>query len=245
MAETKINKSVTVKSKTIVYRRPTWDSGHVGYMVPLTTYSATKMTGSKGWYYISEIGGWAYYNFLKISDDPKPSAVKVSTKTTQDAIKKAQDAANKAAQDAVANGTLTANGDGTYSAGPNATGGTTASADTPASVFDNAQQRSVYESFLNDEFKNYDDIADQLLVTNLNGVYGIPYQWPDTVDPKLPGTEFGTIYAERIIDRMPLLMMSPGKVSFMKSYSDGERSAVLDALAVSYTHLTLPTNREV
>lgn len=231
MAETKINKSVTVKSKTIVYRRPTWDSGHVGYMVPLTTYSATKMTGSKGWYYISEIGGWVYYNFLKISDDPKPSAVKVSTKTTQDAIKKAQDAVNKAAQDAVANGTLTANGDGTYSAGPNATGGTTASADTPASVFDNAQQRSVYESFLNDEFKNYDDIADQLLVTNLNGVYGIPYQWPDTVDPKLPGTEFGTIYAERIIDRMPLLMMSPGKVSFMKSYSDGERSAVLDALA--------------
>lgn len=232
MAETKINKSVTVKSKVIVYRRPTWDAGHVGYLEPLHTYSATKMTGSKGWYYISEKGGWAYYNFLKISDQPKPSSAKVSSKTTQDAIKKAQDAANKVAQNAVANGTLVANGDGTYSAGPNATtSGTTASADIPASVFDNAQQRSVYESFLNNEFTKYDEIADGLLVDNLNGVYGIPYQWPESVDPKLPNTGFGTIYAERIVDRMPLLMMSPGKVSFMRSYSDGEKSAVLDALA--------------
>lgn len=232
MSQTKINKSVTVKSKVIVYKRPTWDAGHVGYLEPLHTYSATKMTESKGWYYISEKGGWAYYNFLKISDVPKPSSSKKSTSAAQDAIKKAQDAANKVAQNAVANGTLTPNGNGGYSAGPNASSsGAAGSAAAPATVFDNAQQRTVYESFLNDEFNKYDEVADGLLVDNLNGVYGIPYQWPESVDPKLPNTGFGSIYAERIVDRMPLLMMSPGKVSFMRSYSDGEKSAVLDALA--------------
>lgn len=232
MSQTKINKSVTVKSKVIVYKRPTWDAGHVGYLEPLHTYSATKMTESKGWYYISEKGGWAYYNFLKISDVPKPSSSKKSTSAAQDAIKKAQDAANKVAQNAVANGTLTPNGNGGYSAGPNASSsGTAGSTAAPATVFDNAQQRTVYESFLNDEFNKYDEVADGLLVDNLNGVYGIPYQWPESVDPKLPNTGFGSIYAERIVDRMPLLMMSPGKVSFMRSYSDGEKSAVLDALA--------------
>ena len=232
MSQTKINKSVTVKSKVIVYKRPTWDAGHVGYLEPLHTYSATKMTESKGWYYISEKGGWAYYNFLKISDVPKPSSSKKSTSVAQDAIKKAQDAANKVAQNAVANGTLTPNGNGGYSAGPNASSfGTAGSTDAPATVFDNAQQRTVYESFLNDEFNKYDEVADGLLVDNLNGVYGIPYQWPESVDPKLPNTGFGSIYAERIVDRMPLLMISPGKVSFMRSYSDGEKSAVLDALA--------------
>ena len=232
MSQTKINKSVTVKSKVIVYKRPTWDAGHVGYLEPLHTYSATKMTESKGWYYISEKGGWAYYNFLKISDVPKPSSSKKSTSAAQDAIKKAQDAANKVAQNAVANGTLTPNGNGGYSAGPNASSfGTAGSTDAPATVFDNAQQRTVYESFLNDEFNKYDEVADGLLVDNLNGVYGIPYQWPESVDPKLPNTGFGSIYAERIVDRMPLLMISPGKVSFMRSYSDGEKSAVLDALA--------------
>ena len=154
MSQTKINKSVTVKSKVIVYKRPTWDAGHVGYLEPLHTYSATKMTESKGWYYISEKGGWAYYNFLKISDVPKPSSSKKSTSAAQDAIKKAQDAANKVAQNAVANGTLTPNGNGGYSAGPNASSsGTAGSTAAPATVFDNAQQRTVYESFLNDEFK--------------------------------------------------------------------------------------------
>lgn len=232
MSQTKINKSVTVKSKVIVYKKPSWSAGHVGYLEPLHNYSATKMTGSKGWYYISEKGGWAYYNFLKISDVPKPSSSKKSTSAAQDAIKKAQDAANKVAQNAVANGTLTPNGNGGYSAGQNASSsGTAGSAAAPATVFDNAQQRTVYESFLNDEFNKYDEVADGLLVDNLNGVYGIPYQWPESVDPKLPNTGFGSIYAERIVDRMPLLMMSPGKVSFMRSYSDGEKSAVLDALA--------------
>lgn len=96
------------------------------------------------------------------------------------------------------------------------------------------QQKEIYMQYVNSEYGGIQDngeAADTLLVNNLNGIYGIPYQFPESVDSKLPGSTFGSIYADRIITRMPLLMMSPGKVDFMSSYSDGEKKSVVDALA--------------
>lgn len=96
------------------------------------------------------------------------------------------------------------------------------------------EKKDIYMQYVNSEYgdtQNAGNIADSLLVNNLSGIYGIPYQFPESVDPRPDSkSSFGSIYAERIITRMPLLMMSPGKVDFMSSYKTGEKKAVLDVL---------------
>lgn len=222
-----ISKKISAGKNVKVYKERNATSKQVGTMTKNKEYIANKLS-SDGWYFIPSIGGWVNKGFIRSVKNYTAPAVKKTTSISQDTVKKAQDAANKAAQNAVANGVLTPNGNGGYTATNSWSSATEGVA--PSSVMSSAQQESVYESFLNDEYMSTVDASD-LLVNNLNGVYGIPYQWPESVDPRMDGTSFGTIYAERIIDRMPLLMISPGKVSFMKSYSDGEKSAVLDALA--------------
>lgn len=89
-------------------------------------------------------------------------------------------------------------------------------------------QRSIYEEYVNTGYS--EEAASDLLVDDLNGIYGIPYQFPASVDMKLDGTSFGRIYAERIIERMPILMMSPGKIAFMKDYSSSDKKSVIEQL---------------
>lgn len=96
------------------------------------------------------------------------------------------------------------------------------------------EKKDIYMQYVNSEYGDTQDagnVADSLLVDNLSGIYGIPYQFPESVDPRPDSkSSFGSIYAERIITRMPLLMISPGKVDFMSSYKTGEKKAVLDVL---------------
>lgn len=96
------------------------------------------------------------------------------------------------------------------------------------------EKKDIYMQYVNSEYGDTQDagnVANSLLVDNLSGIYGIPYQFPESVDPRPDSkSSFGSIYAERIITRMPLLMMSPGKVDFMSSYKTGEKKAVLDVL---------------
>ena len=72
--------------------------------------------------------------------------------------------------------------------------------------------------------------AKKLLTTNLNGIYGMPYQFMDTVDRRLDGTSFGRKYAEKIVGRMPLLFLSPGKQSFMTEFSKQDKKNILNKL---------------
>lgn len=76
------------------------------------------------------------------------------------------------------------------------------------------------------------EIVDSLLIHNLNGVYGIPYQFMETVDPRLPakGNLMGRKYAEKIISKMPLLCITPGKVQFMSNFSKDEQTGLLASL---------------
>jgi len=96
------------------------------------------------------------------------------------------------------------------------------------------EKKDIYMQYVNSEYgdtQNAGNVANSLLVDNLSGIYGIPYQFPESVDPRPDSKSvFGSIYSERIISRMPLLMMSPGKVDFMSSYKNGEKQAVLDVL---------------
>ena len=109
-------------------------------------------------------------------------------------------------------------------------------ADQIKNTFTEEEKNDVYTQFLNTEYgnvMNVNGVGDELMIDNLSGIYGIPYQFTNTVDPKPSGSSFGSIYASRIVSRMPLLMLSPGKVDFMNRATDGERLAILDALVGS------------
>lgn len=104
------------------------------------------------------------------------------------------------------------------------------------SNFTESERKEIYTQYINNEYgdvMNIDDVGDDLMLDNLNGIYGIPYQFTDIVDPKPANSSFGSIYASRIISRMPLLMLSPGKVDFMNKATSGEKLAILDALVGS------------
>ena len=95
------------------------------------------------------------------------------------------------------------------------------------------QQEQIMVSYINTEYGSQQTdaaVGEELLLDNLSGVYGIPYQFPESVDPRFGSNSFGGIYGNRIIARMPLLMLSPGKVEFMKNATNGEKLTVFDAL---------------
>lgn len=92
-----------------------------------------------------------------------------------------------------------------------------------------------YKSFVRDEYgqllSGNATAADNLLTTNFNGVYGMPYQFPSSVDrPPSSNSIFGRYYSQRIVERMPLLMLSPGKISFMSDFKKPEKMSVMETL---------------
>lgn len=73
--------------------------------------------------------------------------------------------------------------------------------------------------------------ADDLLTYNLHGIHGMPYQFMSSVDRRLNGTDFGRKYAEKIVGRMPLLFLTPGKQEFMATYNKRDKTTILNALS--------------
>lgn len=73
-------------------------------------------------------------------------------------------------------------------------------------------------------------ILDGAFKSNLNGIFGIPYQFLPDTDRRLNGTDVGRKYTEKILARLPLLFITPGKQVFMKDFSKGDKGAVLNYL---------------
>lgn len=72
--------------------------------------------------------------------------------------------------------------------------------------------------------------AESFLTDNLSGIFGIPYQFTSRVDRRMSGTEFGRKYGEKIVGRMPLLFLTPGKQAFMTEFSNTEKKAAIQEL---------------
>lgn len=72
-----------------------------------------------------------------------------------------------------------------------------------------------------------------MLVKGLNGIEAIPYQFMDTVDRRIPGTQIGRKYAEKIVTRLPLLFLTPCKPLFMDDFNSNDKSTVASFLANS------------
>ena len=88
------------------------------------------------------------------------------------------------------------------------------------------KMQSAYDSSYVNKFLTQDTI----------GIFGMPYQFMSHVDRRLKtakkGKE-GTIgrkFGEKIVSRMPLLFITPGKQVFMPKYSDDEKKGILASL---------------
>lgn len=72
--------------------------------------------------------------------------------------------------------------------------------------------------------------GSQLLNNDLTGIFGMPYQFMDTVDKRIDGTKIGAKYSEKIVARMPLLFLTPCKQVFMPGYDDSSKTKLLSVL---------------
>ena len=76
--------------------------------------------------------------------------------------------------------------------------------------------------------------SDFVKIKHIAGVFGLPYQFLPNTDTRLDGTKttenIGYEYGERIIERIPLLFMAPGKANFMTKYSKKNKQNVLEKL---------------
>lgn len=76
-------------------------------------------------------------------------------------------------------------------------------------------------------------------IRNLFAIHGLPYQFMPSVDARIlpdAGDEDATLgrkYAEKIIARIPMLLITPGKPKFMNHFSDKERKNVLEKMLSS------------
>ena len=85
-------------------------------------------------------------------------------------------------------------------------------------------------SFNNDSI----DDSDFVNIKSITGVFGLPYQFLPNTDPRLSQSQnsqhIGYEYAEKIVEKIPLLFLAPGKASFMTKYSKKNKENVLEKL---------------
>lgn len=68
--------------------------------------------------------------------------------------------------------------------------------------------------------------TNELNIYSLYGIHGMPYQYMDIVDraPISGPSSLGRLYADRVVARMPLLIITPGEPEFMAGWGDDEKS---------------------
>ena len=69
--------------------------------------------------------------------------------------------------------------------------------------------------------------------TSLNGIFGIPYQFLQSVDRRIDknnNTSLGRKYTEKIMTHAPLLMITPCRQKFMEGFNSEEQASVISAL---------------
>ncbi len=80
-----------------------------------------------------------------------------------------------------------------------------------------------------------DNSGMELKVSSIRGIFGCPYQFMPEVDPRehfddMVNDKPGVIYLDKIISRIPLLIMVPGEPVFLPDGSDAEKRFFLDLL---------------
>ena len=93
-----------------------------------------------------------------------------------------------------------------------------------------------YTSYITED-QYLSNLSSGLAVQDLRGILGMPHQFTPITDPRIDSTSvagddlsFGRVYSEKIIKHIPLLLMTPGVPSFMTSYSEAQKSKIINKL---------------
>lgn len=72
------------------------------------------------------------------------------------------------------------------------------------------------------------NIEDSLNITSCRGIHGMPYQFMPIADTRISSGNdaFGRKYAEKIVARMPILCITPGKPVFLEGYNEAAKKRV-------------------
>lgn len=175
------------------------DDGHGQQIKVLKPGDVVDIYNTNGNWIKHSAGGYSMYQ----SDDGQEKYIRIF-----DTTKPADDAK-----------TTTTNGTDTNSAG---------------STIDDLKKNSDYTSSQDIDYSTYTTTLTEKknsiysnFLTKVDGVYGMPYQFMDSVDPKLPGSDYGEVFTDVVISRMPLLLLSPGKPMFMQDYTAKQKQDVL------------------
>ena len=84
----------------------------------------------------------------------------------------------------------------------------------------------VFESSVSGQDRNNIDFS----LKELSNVFGLPYQFDDVTDPPPEGSNIGRVYLEKILSKMPLLVMTPGLPSFMAGETASKQYTVINDL---------------
>lgn len=67
--------------------------------------------------------------------------------------------------------------------------------------------------------------------STVSKIFGMPYQWMPEVDRRVKGTgRFGRKFYEKILTKMPILVVTPGLPDFMGGYGDDKKKPLLQSL---------------
>ena len=87
------------------------------------------------------------------------------------------------------------------------------------------------------EEETQDSLLERMMSTTMSGVEGLPYQFLPTVDTRLNKTGrstedsmIGRKYAEKIMGRLPLLFLTPGKPQALADFSKEDKQNVITML---------------
>lgn len=197
-----INKEVKATSSTGIRKGPDMASELIGFINTDTVYTATLKRN--GYLFLTEIDGWVMEVYLEVVKDLMESSTNMSSEEFQEQLANLDEATKNQIEN----------------------------------VLTDEEKKAIYMQFSNSEYGDVmstSDAADILLTSDLNGVWGIPYQFTEEVDPPLDKNDkssinFGYVYTDRIINRMPLLIISPGKVDFMQGFKESDVMATLETL---------------
>lgn len=91
---------------------------------------------------------------------------------------------------------------------------------------------SKYSDYKQDDTELTDEyILSNNFLNSARGIHGMPYQFMPSVDRRVTSSPFGRMYTEKIVNRMPLLLLTPGRPKFMKSFSVKEKEDVIKYLS--------------
>lgn len=156
-------------------------------------------------------GGWLHSNYLKIVNTKPKDNVDTTTKNSDPPAP---------GEDSGGLGSTSVDGN-------------------PTSV-DGDDQGSGYQVNVDEILTSQGDAAsgsEFARIRNLSGVFGLPYQFLPSADPRLYSSmdggsdaSIGYEYAANIIERIPLLLLLPGKASFMTQFSKKDKENIIEKM---------------